>query len=111
MSKFISHKDGEIINGDGTVSEATIFVTADGQEESIIKGSPIEKLLLEEVDGVEVAAVVEPTTVVDSTIVSENTPETTVSTENPVSPVETPTEPNMNSVDPIVAPVQETPSV
>lgn len=46
MSKFVSYKPGEVINGDGSVSPATIFVTEDGQEEAIVTGSPIEKLLL-----------------------------------------------------------------
>lgn len=75
MSKFVSHHEGEIINGDGSVSEATVFVTSEGLEESIAKGSPIEKLLLEEVDGV--VAPTETPTEVTPVVETEVEPEVT----------------------------------
>lgn len=101
MSKFVSHKPGEIINGDGSISEATIFVTSDGQEEAIPTGSPIEKLLLDEVDGT-------------APLLLPAAGETTASVEPVIEPVvEAPVEPvvlqNVTTVpvDAVVAPVQD----
>lgn len=94
MSKFISHKPGKAINGDGSESDVTIFETEDGQLESVVVGSPIEKLLLDEMGEVSVEVPTPPAQPVETQKLL-----TDGSEKNVVSPTDT---------DQVTAPINDT---
>lgn len=92
MSKFISYKPGIVLDGEGVETPVTIFESDLGELSAVAQGSPIEKILIDEVvanGGVEastLASQVEPTPVIEAPIapVVEPLPELVV----PLPPIE-----------------------
>lgn len=71
MSKFVSYKPGTVLDGEGVETNVTIFENDLGELSAVAVGSPIEKILMEEVDGVNPVTEVTEPIVVEPTIEPE----------------------------------------